>query len=304
VTALANTNCDLSGGGVTLSADGSTLYGATNSGTIFSVPTTGGSVTTLASFNGASLVGSLTLSGSTLYGTADQSIFSLPATGGAITTLATIGNTSEFGSYDSFGSFTANKRVIGFGLRGSLLVTDTTIFGTTMDGSTMMGNGPGSAIPNGGTVFSLPISGGDTTVLGYFDRSPGGGELPAARLAISGSTLYGTTFEGGDNGPDGTLFSLSTTGGNITTLFSFGFPDGRQPVSGVTVSPDGSTLYGVTMYGGDSNKGTVYSFSVPPANSTAAVPETSTWVMGAMVTVGFGAMLLFRGHKKKAGSNS
>ena len=45
--------------------------GANGDGTIFSIPVTGGTPTTLASFNGtngANPYGSLTLSGSTLYG--------------------------------------------------------------------------------------------------------------------------------------------------------------------------------------------------------------------------------------------
>ncbi len=73
------------------------LGGANNDGTIFSIPATGGSPTTLLSFNGtdgANPYGSLMLSGSTLYGMTENggasgvgTIFSIPATGGTLTTL-------------------------------------------------------------------------------------------------------------------------------------------------------------------------------------------------------------------------
>ena len=74
------TNGESPSGSLTLSADGSTLYGMTydgganDDGTIFSIPVTGGTPTILFSFNGTNGEdpdGSLTLSGSTLYGMTD-----------------------------------------------------------------------------------------------------------------------------------------------------------------------------------------------------------------------------------------
>jgi len=68
-------------GSLTLSGDGSTLYGTTEGGGangdggVFSVPVSGGTPTDLADFNstnGAGPIGDLTLIGSTLYGTASE----------------------------------------------------------------------------------------------------------------------------------------------------------------------------------------------------------------------------------------
>ena len=92
-----------------LTLSGSTLYGTTSAGgangdgTIFSIPVTGGTPTTLLSFNGTDgedPYGSLTLSGSTLYGmtsaggaNGDGTIFSIPVTGGTPTTLFSFNGT-------------------------------------------------------------------------------------------------------------------------------------------------------------------------------------------------------------------
>jgi uncharacterized repeat protein (TIGR03803 family) len=71
---------------------------------VFSLPVTGGAITTLASFNGnngASSDGTLVVSDNTLYGTTaggagkGATVFSLSATGGAVDTLATFGQYAE-----------------------------------------------------------------------------------------------------------------------------------------------------------------------------------------------------------------
>ena len=54
-----------------------------------------------------------------------------------------------------------------------------------------MNNGAG-----GGVVFSVPLSGGSVTVLASFNGSDG--NRPQAGLTLSGNTLYGTTYEGGN----------------------------------------------------------------------------------------------------------
>ena len=68
------------------------MGGAIGDGTVFSVPVSGGAPTTLASFsssNGRRPFGSLTLIGSTLYGTTQEggandegTVFSVPVSGG------------------------------------------------------------------------------------------------------------------------------------------------------------------------------------------------------------------------------
>ena len=123
---------------------GSTLYGTTfeggasNTGTVFSLPVGGGSPTTLASFTGSNgyyPCGALTLSGNTLYGTTntgganyDGTVFSVPLSGGSPTVLASFSGSN--GKYP----------------RGDLTLSGSTLYGTTSDGGAY----------NDGTVFSVP----------------------------------------------------------------------------------------------------------------------------------------------------
>ena len=75
-------------------------------------------------------------------------------------------------------------------------------------------------------------------------------------LTLSGSTLYGTTNEGGASGY-GTVFSVPLAGGSPTTLATFNNTNGEYPFAGLTLS--GNTLYGTTYEGGASGYGTVFS---------------------------------------------
>ncbi|MGA2442318.1 MAG: choice-of-anchor tandem repeat GloVer-containing protein [Tepidisphaeraceae bacterium] len=245
-----------------LAVVGNSLYGTTldggnlslnygkGGGTVFSVPITGGSPTTLALFNGnngISPYGSLTVVGNTLYGTTggggtggDGTVFSLPITGGMPTTLA---------------NFNGNN---GSDPTGHLTVVGNTLYGTTQYG----GYGySGYGTTGYGTVFSLPISGGTPFTLGWLTKS--NGAYPLAGLTIVGNTLFGTTYEGGDNN-DGTVFSVPINGGTPTTLVNFNETNGANPAADLTVV--GSTLYGTTAYGGINWKGTV--FSLPVTGST------------------------------------
>ena len=217
---------------LTVSTDGSTLYGMTpggganGDGTIFSIPATGGTPTTLLSFdgtNGDDPGGSLTLSGSTLYGMTyegganeDGNVFSIPVTGGAPTILASFDGTN--GAPD-----------------GSLTLSGSTLYGMTSEGGANGG-------PLGdGTIFSIPVTGGTPTTLFSFNGTDG--RLPYGDLTLSGSTLYGMATFGGANN-DGTIFSIPVTGGTPTTLLSFNGTNGQWPYGDLTLS--GSTLYGMT----------------------------------------------------------
>ena len=75
------------------------------------------------------------------------------------------------------------------------------------------------------------------------------GKYPVGGLTLSGNILYGTTEVGGASGC-GTVFSLPVSGGSPTVLASFNGSNGRLP-AGLTLSADGSTLYGTTTEGGN-----------------------------------------------------
>jgi uncharacterized repeat protein (TIGR03803 family) len=230
---------------------GNTLYGVTHNGgsslttqgTVYSVPTTGGAVTTLATFSsltGSSPTGGLIESGNTLFGATSTggangggTLYSLPIIGGTPTVLA------------SFNSVNGNLGINDYGSPvGDLLLVGSTLYGTT----------GGDGIHNYGTVFSVPVSGGTPTILGIFDGS--GGRDPSGGLLLLGNTLYGTTLGGGSRSV-GTFFSVPLTGGTPTVLASFGGASGIEPNGELLLVEN--TFYGTTSGG----NGTVFSITVP-----------------------------------------
>jgi uncharacterized repeat protein (TIGR03803 family) len=101
-----------------------------------------------------------------------------------------------------------------------------------------------------------------------FTNNNGDGAYPQAGLItnLSGTTLYGTAYQGGSPG-NGTVFAVNTDGTGLVILHSFTETrtnssgaytnsDGANPVGGLFIS--GDTLYGTTFYGGSSGYGTVF----------------------------------------------
>ena len=85
------------------------------------------------------------------------------------------------------------------------------------------------------------------------------GALPIGSLVEdSGATLYGTTSEGGSNGPfgPGTVFKI-TPDDIVITLHNFNGDDGDQPSVTLVLATDGN-LYGTTWQGGSNNYGTIF----------------------------------------------
>src|SRR5262245_2375533 len=78
---------------------------------------------------------------------------------------------------------------------------------------------------------------------------PTGLEWPSQSRLIQGSdaSFYGTTYWGGVAGV-GTIFRMDTAG-NRTTLHSFAYADGANPVAGLLRTSDG-VFYGTTTSGG------------------------------------------------------
>jgi uncharacterized repeat protein (TIGR03803 family) len=106
-----------------------------------------------------------------------------------------------------------------------------------------------------GTVFKLRRD-GNITVLHSFSSGEDGGAPYAGLIGDAAGNLYGTTYIGGVSGL-GTVFKLDKDG-NETVLQSFaGGADGSSPYTGLIRDPAGN-LYGTTVYGGTSNRGTVF----------------------------------------------
>ena len=241
-------------------------------------------LTSLLSFNGTdgqTPAGALTLSGSTLYGTTTfggangvGEVYSVGVTGGTPTVLWSF-NSGNAGTNPA-GGLTLERRWLdalrherifwrkqpsrrGFqhsrdrghphraGVvqrhRWRQLESPLTL---SADGSTLYGATEAGA--NGaGTIFSLPVTGGTPALLASFNGTDG--NIPSGLiLSADGSTLYGTTDKGGTNG-DGEIFSIPVTGGTPNVLWSFNGTDGANPDAGLTLSADGSTLFGTTEFG-------------------------------------------------------
>jgi uncharacterized repeat protein (TIGR03803 family) len=300
-------------GSLTLSSDGSTFYGTTESGggphgAVFSVPVGGGALTDLAKFNGAngaSPDGSLTLIGSTLYGTtvggganSAGTVFSAPVGGGAPTVLASFGFSNGEGPRGSLTLSSDGSTFYGTTESGALFSvpvgggTPTALAGfngangedpfgsltLSSDGRTLYGATEAGGANGDGTVFSAPVDGGTPTDLASFNGANGSG--PRGSLTLIGSMLYGTTATGGAYG-DGTVFSTPVGGGTTTVLASFNGANGASPSGDLTVSSDGSTFYGTTSGGGANGDGTVFSVLI-------SVPEPGS---AALLALGAGALL-------------
>jgi len=221
---------------------------------VYKVITNGSGFTTLHSFSEEGLDNSLgwtnadgitpnaglIISGSTLYGTAENggrsgagTVFKVNTDGTGFTTLR---------------SFTGGGD--GASPYAELVLSGNTLYGTTIGG--------GSSI--NGTVFKLNTDGTGYTTLHNF-AGGSGGSSPYAGLLLSGNTLYGTANSGGSS-DNGTVFKLNTDGTGFTTLHRFTASsgntnsDGLHPVAGLFLS--GNTLYGTAYSGGTWANGTLF----------------------------------------------
>ncbi|MEI6167800.1 MAG: choice-of-anchor tandem repeat GloVer-containing protein [bacterium] len=158
--------------------------------------------------------------------------------------LGTVFSVNTDGSgYAELHSFSGDAD--GSAPQGKLAVSGNTLYGTTLYGGSNYC----------GTVFSLHDDGSHYTILRVFADSDGA--YPQAGVIISNDVLYGTTSNGGQN-ERGTVFALNVTNLTFNTLHKFtGGPDGRNPLSGLTLSSNG--LYGTTSSGGTAGCGTVFS---------------------------------------------
>ena len=192
-----------------MTLSGSTLYGTTEV-TIFSIPASGGTPTTLFSFDGThgeNPFGSLTLSGSTLYGTTqdggangDGTIFSIPVTGGTPTVLY---------SFD--------------GTRGSVPNGDLTLSGSTLYGMTDIGGANGD-----GTIFAYTLpEPGDANLDGTVD-------INDLTIVLSNYGDTGTSWSQGDFTGDGTVDINDLS----IVLSNFGTTNG----AGIKAVPEPSTF--------------------------------------------------------------
>ncbi len=248
-------------GGVALS--NSILYGMAEEGgtdgdgVIFKINTNGSGFGVLHSFvesgtDGANPIAMVTVSGSQLFG------------------MTTIGGDNNNGTI-----FQMNIDGTGFSLihefrdtatdginpYGSLALSGSILYGLTSQGGTA----------NYGTVFKINTDGSSYSTIYEFTAGVNGGNGPAGSLTISGSTMYGTTSQGGAT-DSGIIFSISTSGTSFEILHEFSGNDGVNPDQSLTIS--NNVLYGGTTGGGTASKGVLFSYALPALPTD--IPESSS----------------------------
>lgn len=279
-TLIANSSGDLVG----TTIDGGIGYNGnelTGDGTVFETPATGGTVTTLAFFDGsngthpngnliADSAGNLygTTSGGGAYG--DGTVFELPVGGGSLQTLV------------SFNGNDGSSPATG-------LIADAAgnFYGTTS----------GGGAHGDGAVFELPVGGGSLKLLASFNgrdgKSPDGG-----LIADAAGNLFGTTWPGNGNG---SVFEIDARGGPIKTLAAFAGKDGSGP-DGPLLADSAGNLYGTTWYGGPGYRppnvggdGIIFELTrskfvllqaSPPPLQTATAGATKEFALGSLAPSG------------------
>ena len=300
-----------------LMLSGSNLYGMTkggggnNQGALFTIKTDGTGYSLLHSFNGVqegtNPYGSLTISGSKLYGMTyingsgfDGTVFSMNFNGSGYTALHNFtgpsadgsgprgsltlvgsklyGMTSLGGSSNEGALFSVNTDGSGYSLlhnfTGGTSDGGTPYYGSlTLVGSKLYGMTESGGSASQGVIFDINLDGSGFTVLHSLDQaSSHDGFSPYGSLTLSGSKLYGMTYGGGIGiNSHGTIFSIDTDGSGFGVLQSFaGQPgDGGSPYGDVTLSADGQFLYGMTNSGGTAGKGVIFAAPTPEPASAA-----------------------------------
>jgi uncharacterized repeat protein (TIGR03803 family) len=233
------------------------LYGTTyeggniDCGTVFKVVPKTGTETVLYNFtcgdDGGFPIGTLFLSGTTLYGT------------------ATYGGSSSNGVVFTVHIKTGTEKVLytftggadGGSPEGGPILSKGVLYGTAKSGGTA----------GYGVVYKLVVNTGKETVLHNFSYADGGAPLASLTLDSTGKVLYGTTPEGG-SGYDGVVFSLTISTGAYKVLYNFtGGADGGFPYGALALDA-ANNLYGTTLWYGSSTYGTVFKVVPKTAKET------------------------------------
>jgi len=236
---------------------GTTLYGMTSQGgnnnpayaygVIFKIDTDGSNYTNIHlfnGFNGAEPRGSLTISGTNLYG------MTLKRKRGTIFKI----DTQNY-NYTELYEFTGDNDTDGANPYGNLCFTNNLLFG-------MMSSG---GISNKGVVFKIDSNGDNYTNLHQFTSGINDGGAPRSSLIIYSNSLAGMTYEGGINN-DGVIFKIGLDGTDYINLHEFtGGADGNNPYHNSLLEINGY-FYGMTPYGGGAGHGIIF-------EQSAVIPE-------------------------------
>jgi uncharacterized repeat protein (TIGR03803 family) len=254
------------------------LYGTTSSGgangygTVFKI-TPVGALTILHSFAGYPTDGACPF-GPLVLGT-DGDFYGATTAGGASTACAggcgTIFKITSGGTLSTLHSFDGTDGGLPYG--GLVQPTDGNLYGTTV--------GYPDTLTEYGTVFKMTL-GGTLTILHNFCTQTGctdGGNPVAGVIQATDGNFYGTTYAYGAGDDGGTVFRI-TSGGTLTTLYSFcsqpGCTDGRGPFAALVQATSGD-FYGTTLIGGATDAGTVFKIT---SGGTLTMLHSFDWTDG------------------------
>jgi len=232
-----------------LISDGTYLYGMTvgggtnNKGTAFKIKISDNAYTKIIDFegvsNGSSPYGSFISDGTYLYGV--TAVGGLYGYGTAF--KVKISDDSYTKIYDFAGALNGSAPL------GSLVSDGTYLYGVTQIGGAN----------NVGIAFKIKISDNSFTKIMDFEGGSNGSG-PSSSLISDGTYLYGMTDYGGTNNI-GTAFKIKISDNSFTKIMDFeGASNGFYP-NGSFIS-DGTYLYGMTLYGGTNDCGTVFKIKI------------------------------------------
>lgn len=140
------------------------------------------------------------------------------------------------------------------------VLIDSTLYGVTVSG--------GSPLGSRGTIFKINTDGSGFALLYSFTNSIPEGANPYGSLTRVGDHLYGMTYYGGV-ADKGVLFRIGINGDGYTVLHPFsGAPnDGARPYY-TALTLVGTSLYGMTRFGGTSDRGTIFRISADGSGFT------------------------------------
>ena len=109
-----------------------------------------------------------------------------------------------------------------------------------------------------GTVFKMTTSGTETVLHHFYGGTDG--SYPTTALTDVNGTLYGTTENGGSDFQSGTVFQITTSGGEkVLHRFNGNSGDGANP--NASLIDFNGELYGTTTFGGQNLSGTAFTIT-------------------------------------------